>query len=280
MLDDKQKLLDKNILINMRKKRKTDSAYEKARKLCFFLSILFSLLIIGSIYYFSEYSHIYRITATGNVYLKDSDIIKMSGLSVDSRYLLTVPKLVEKKIKENKLIEDCKVSLKDGRLVEINVREKKIIGYLPENGLNVLILEDNERIPVNKENMYLINAAPLIEGFSEEETILLEKQLSLCDYKIINEISEIHYYPDLKYQYVELIMRDGNYVFTSPYGLSILNHFYDIESSLSSGVKRCYYFEDISGNAYTTACPWEEIEEEEKSEEDNKEDTSEEEDDE
>ena len=267
MLDDKE-LLNKNTLFNVRKNRKEKTAYEKAKNFYFVLSIILSLFIIGLTYFISDVSDIYRITVDGNEYLKDEEIISLSGLSEHSKYILINPKKAERAIRENELIESASVKRLEGRLVRIEVKEKKIVGYAMENGLNVLILEDGERIGLSKENLYLISSGPIITGFDEEEMKTLVKQIAKCDSKTIREISEIHNYPLLKYQNVELIMRDGNYVFTSVYGVDILEHYFDIESSYLSNERRCYYFEDISGNAYTSACPWEKIEEEEKEEQD------------
>ena len=276
MLDDKEKLLKKNRLFSIRRNRKEKTAYEKARTFYFFLSVFLCLLLIGVIYFCSDISNVYRIVVEGNVYLKDEDIIEASGLSDRSKYLLILPPQIEKRIRQNSLIEDAQLKLLDGRLVRISVSEKKIVGYAPENGLNVLILANGERVGISKNNMYLITCGPIIEGFAEEELNTLAKQLGKCQQKIIREISEIHNYPALKYQNVELIMRDGNYVFSSVYGLDILDHYFDIESSFISDGHHCYYFEDISGNAYISACPWEEPEEEaKKDEEGSPEDTDE-----
>ncbi len=262
MLDEKEKLLKKNRLFSIRRNRKVKTAYEKARTFYFFLSVFLCLVLIGLIYFLNDVSNVYRIAVEGNVYLKDEDIIEASGLSDRSKYLFVLPFQVEKRIERNSLIESADVRLMEGRLVRISVSEKKIVGYAPENGLNVLILADGERVGISKDNMYLITNGPIIEGFTEDELNTLAKQLGKCQRKIIKEISEIHNYPALKYQNVELIMRDGNYVFTSVYGMDILDHYFDIESSFISSERHCYYFEDISGNAYISACPWEEPEEE------------------
>ena len=273
MLDDKEKLLKKNRLFSIRRNRKEKTAYEKARTFYFFLSVFLCLVLIGLVYFLNDVSSVYRIAVEGNVYLKDEDIIEVSGLSDRSKYLLILPPRIENRIKENSLIEDAEVKLMEGRLVKIRVSEKKIVGYAPENGLNVLILADGERVGISKNNMYLITCGPIIEGFTEEELNTLAKQLGKCQQKIIKEISEIHNYPALKFQNVELIMRDGNYIFTSVYGMNILDHYFDIETSFISSEHHCYYFEDISGNAYISACPWEEPEEQtpEKEEEGNQE---------
>ena len=261
MLDEKEKLLKKNSLFSLRKKRKKATAYEKAKVLCCTVAVFLSLTIIGLIYFISDVSNIYHIDVRGNYYLSDKDILTLSGLDRDSKYLFTIPFVIEKRIKENNIIEECKVSLLDNRLVRIEVQEKKIIGYALENGLYVLVLNNGERSGLNNDNLYLISKVPLIEGFDDEELRQIEKRLGECDREVIDQISEIHKYPQLKYQNLELVMVDGNYIFTSIYGLNILEKYYDIESSYVSDRKQCYYFEDISGNAYTSACPWEEVEE-------------------
>ena len=261
MLDEKEKLLEKNSLFNLRKYMKKRTAYEKARSFYFGLSLFLSLLIICVIYFLSDVSNVYRITVTGNDYLKSEDIIAQSGLNYKSKFMLVITKKAEKSIKKNPLIEKVNVKKKEGRLIQIEVKEKTIIGYTMENGLNVLLLDDGEIIGIGKADLYLISSGPLIEGFDEDKRAVLIKELAKCERKVIREISEIHYYPALKYQNVEVIMADGNYIFTSAYGMDILNHYFDMKSSYPDFKHRCYYFEDISGNAYTSACPWEKVEE-------------------
>ena len=271
MLNEKRNLLDKNVLLNIRRNKKIGTINEKKKRYALILSIFLSLVIMAAVYLFSPGSKIYRITVEGNDYLSEEDIISLSGVTTEDRFLLTLPSSVERRVRTDPLIADCDVELLNGNLVRINVTEKKIIGYLLENGEGVLLLETDERVPIAKERLYLISKVPIIEGFSNEDLILLEKNFATCDREIINEISEIHNYTPLKYQYVELVMRDGNFIFTSPYGLNLLNRYFDIESSYIREDHRCYYFEDISGNAYTSACPWEPKEEkpkEETSEED------------
>ena len=261
MLDEKEKLLKKNILFNLRKNKKVATAYEKAKVLWCIVAVFLSLTIIGLIYFISDASNIYHISVEGNYYLSDEDILKISGIDEDSKYLFTIPFVVERRIKENNIIEECHVRLMDNSLVRIEVKEKKIVGYALENGLYVLVMSDGERSGLNNDNLYLISKVPLIEGFDEQEMKQVQKYLGECDRKVIDQISEIHKFPQLKYQNLELVMVDGNYIFTSIYGLNILEKYYDIESSYVSDRKQCYYFEDISGNAYTSACPWEESEE-------------------
>ena len=261
MLEDNQVLNQNNPLMDIMKNKKAQTRFDKNKKIILILSAFFSLIIIGVIYFSLDVSKIKQININGNYYLSDNKILEISELSKDDRFLLTMPWSIKRKIEQNVLIQETKVDMLDGLIVDINVKEKAPIGYAYENGSNVLILDNDERITIDNENISLITKVPLLEGFSGEELVLIEQNIKECDKDIINEISEIHKYPNLKYQYVEIIMRDGNYIFTSPYGLKMLNKYYDIESSYIKDKYVCYYFEDISGNAYTSACPWEPVEE-------------------
>ena len=255
------------MLFALRRQRKDRTKFDKAKNRCFFLSILLGLLIIGAIYFLSPVSNIYRITVHGNRYLKDEDIIEMSGLSTDDKFLLVFPDRYAKKITLDPLIESARIVKKDGRLIDISVKEKKMIAYQDVITGYDIFLEDGEELDISS-YPYLIDSVPYIEGFSAEDLELIIRNLRDCDLGTIDEISEIRPYPELKYQNVELVMRDGNYIFTSVYGLPILNHYHDIKSSYVSEERICYYFEDISGNAYSSACPWETVEEENTTEED------------
>lgn len=264
MLDNKK--VEDNTLLSIRKNIKEDIKSTKHKRLILLLSVLLSLAIIAFVYFSMSISNIYRVVVVNNYYLDDSEIINVSGIKDDDKFVLTVPFIIENRIKEHALIKDCKVRLLKNRIVEIAVSEKKIIGYAYEDNNNVIILEDDSRLTIDKEQIHLISKVPLIDGFSKEEIVLIEKNLIDCDSKIINEVSEIHKYNDLKFQNVEIIMRDGNYIFTSVYGLNFINQYYDVASSYQTGRHNCYYFEDISGRPILGACPWEELIKENKEE--------------
>ena len=264
---EKKELLKKNVLFALRKQRKDRTKFDQAKNRCFFLSIFLGLAIITAIYFLSSASNVYRITVHGNRYLKDDDRITMRGLSTDNKFLLVFPHVYEKKITVDPLILSADITKKDGRLIDISVKEKKLIAYQKTvTGYDVL-MEDGEELDIVS-YPYLTDHVPYIEGFEEEALALIIRNLRDCDQGTIDEISEIRPFSELKYQNIELIMRDGNYIFTSVYGLPILNHYHDIKSSYVSDERICYYFEDISGNAYSSACPWETVEEDKTEDED------------
>lgn len=257
--DNKQEKKDivlKTDFFTERFKEKELITFNKGKKITFLFAIISGFLLITLIYLSSDISNIYHISVMNNHYLNKEDIISLSGLKLDDKYYMFLPSSIETKINESDFIESCKVERKNKNLVVITVNEKKIIGYSFKEDKNIFVFEDDSKTEVNKDNLYVIAKVPLISGFSDEEIVLLEKNLSECDYSILNEVSDIINYPSLKYQNVEIIMRDGNYIFTSPYGLKVLNKYYSIEGSYKQDKQICYYYEDISGNAYTSACPW------------------------
>lgn len=256
MLSDKQKLLKDFSVIKERRKAKIELYNEKNRFKLFILGIFICFVLIAATYLLSNNSNISKIVCNGNIYLNDDEIIKLSKLSLEDKYIFTNVKDVENNIKQSVLVKECSVEKNNNQLIIINVVEKKIIGYCFENNENVLVLSDDSRIILNKDNLHLIEKVPLIEGFSKEKISLIEKNFNELDSDMINEISEIHYYPDLKFQDHEVIMRDGNYIFTSVYGLKLINKYYDVVSSFKSDRNECYYIEDISGNVFLSACPW------------------------
>ena len=91
MLKQDHNLLHKNALFNLRKLKKEESRFVRMKRICFLIGVILSLIIITTIYFISSHSNIYRITIKGNNYLKDEDIIKLSELSFDDKYILTFP---------------------------------------------------------------------------------------------------------------------------------------------------------------------------------------------
>ena len=256
MLEEKQEILEKNTFLNDRKIAKENDKLKKVKRKYLILSVFLCIVIISAIYLASSISNVKGIIVEGNLYLTSENVIEDSNLKLENKFVFVSTNGVANNLLKNPLIEKCEVVKQEDQTIKIVVKEKKIIGYAFEEGNNVLILSDNSRVNIDKSNLYLIGFVPLIEGFSSDQIILIEKNLVDVDYRMINEISEIHYYRDQKFLDHEVIMRDGNYVFTSVYGLNLLNSYYSMVTSSESDKKNCYYIEDISGNAYMSACPW------------------------
>ena len=261
--ENKKEILEENYYLNKRKDARKKSKFSKAKNVYFTIGIILGLLIIGTVYYFSDYSKVFHINVEGNIYTSSEDILKLSGISEESRFLLVNTDKVEKKIKGNPLIKECHVDKLDERLIRISVEEYKMIGYMYELSDAVIILENDERIKLTNDNMYLINKIPLIEGYTSEQLSGVIKGFKDIDYKVIDEISEIHRYPfSYDENMMELVMRDGNTAFVSSSGLRMLNSYYSIVSSIDrSNGKACIYLDELTNSGYISKCPWEQTKE-------------------
>lgn len=258
MLENKEKkeLINNISYIKEKNLMKSISSHNKKVRLFSIVGIFIGLALIIYTYFNSEISNIYSISVFNNNYLSDNDVIELSGLTNQDKYLLVSNKKIEKRVLESSsLIRECDVKKIDNNIISIDVKEKRIIGYIYDLGDYYLLLENNERYKLDETNVHLIKLVPLIVGFSADELILIEKRLSLLDLDIINNISEIHNYPSFKYQNLEIVMNDGNYIYSSVYGLNLLNGYYEMEIKFADEENHCIYFEDISSNAYTDACP-------------------------
>lgn len=254
--DNRQDVLANNYFLNKVKDGRKKIKFDKDGTIVFIFAFIVALIVIAGLYIISPYSKTYKVTVTGNVYLKEEEIIEKANLS--KYFLFTSPTRKANDLCKDPLIEDVTISMLEGNIVSINVKETKEIGYIYEDGESKLLLINDERVSLNKDNMYLIGKVPLIEGYTKEEIKKIEKGFENVDYKVINEISEIHKYP-ISYdnEQMEVIMRDGNYCFMSSGGLHLLDSYYSISSAVDSSKGYvCVYFDDLTNSAYTSACPW------------------------
>ena len=259
--NSKQEILDRNYFLNKRKdaKKKTDFTGKKHR--FFLLAVFMAFVLLAVLYFVSPYSCVYHVTAEGNRYYSDGEIRAISGINDTDRFLLVSTAKASGKLKKDPLIKNCEVIKKDGNVISINVEEYKMIGYIYEDGVPYVLLENDTRIELNKDNMKFIYEVPLIEGYTKEELLSLEKGFKDVPYEVIREMSEIHKYPfSYDEKMMEVIMKDGNYVFVSSIGLDLLNlnSYYTAVSKLElSDKKACVYLDEVTETMQYRKCPWE-----------------------
>ena len=258
--ENRKKILDRNYLLNKRKDARKKTVFTTIKNSCFLIGIFLGLLVLLLAYFISDYSDIYHIAVEGNVYLNDEDIIELSGIKEDGKYLFVFPKAKARKLMSSPYIEEATVELKDDRLVVINVKEVKQVAYLYEDSESKILLINGERISLNNDNYYLIEKLPLLEGYSKEQISEILRGFKLIEYGTINEISEIHRYPfSYDENMMEVIMRDGNFCFLSWTGLGMLDEYYRIVSGLDPSLGNvCIYLDELTKAGYTSICPWQE----------------------
>lgn len=263
MLDkDKKEILNKNYFLNSRKDAVKKTKFVKSKHRFFLLGIALGLILIIGAYFISDYSNIYHVVIEGNVYYTDEEVRAISGISDDDKFLLVDKKNVKQQLENDTLIKNATIEKLDDKVIRITVEEYKIIGYVFEDETTKLVLINDDRIDITKDNMRLINQVPLIAGYDKEGLSSIEKGFENISIELISEISEIHHYSfSYDENMMELIMHDGNYCFVSSIGLHMLSQYYNVISNLEVGdEKQCLYVDEVTNTYQNRACPWEKVE--------------------
>ena len=255
--ENKQDILSKNYLLNKRKNVRIKNQNLAIKHRIFVVGCLIGLAIMVTTYFCLPMSDVYGVKVSGNQYFDDEYYLALSGLSLDDKYLLVNPKKVAKRLKDSAIVADATVKRADHRMLEIKVKEHTLIGYIYTDKPEV-ILSDGSRFEFKDEYLSLICEIPYIEGYSAEELALFAKDFEKLDAKMINEISEIHRYPfsydDLM---MEIVMRDGSYVYVSHLGLYLLNEYYTVKSGIKDKNQNlCIFFDEVTNSGYTSECPY------------------------
>ena len=238
----------------------------------FVFAVFCGFVLIAAGFLLSPASKIKGFDIEGTYFLSDEEVLKISGISNQSRYLFLFDSLTEEHLKNNPLIEDAQVKVRNNGTVFIQVTEKVIVGYryktYPE-----LIFQDGTTMELTNQYAYLYAEVPLIVGFNEEISDFA-KAFEKVPQKRIASISEIHRH---EYSYdsngLEFVMKDGNRFFASFYSADVINQYNGVASALSEK-SVCLYADENSRNVYKSLCP-EEVEALQQQEAENQENTEE-----
>lgn len=189
---------------------------------CLFIYLIFSFVIylIGK--------PIKNIVILNNNYLSDIEIIETSKIENYPAFFKTLKGTIEKRIKKLDLIKEVEVKKKFGYIVEINIKEFKILYQMRTN--NSYILEDGESLNLNK----VINGIPVLINYVPDEIEdKMNKKMTKLSIDIIAKISEIEYSPsDFDNERFLLYMIDGNEVYITLNKLENLNKYIEIAKQL------------------------------------------------
>lgn len=195
--------------------------------------ILFVYLIGYSTYYIFK-EPIRNIIITGNVYVKDYEIIETSKIKDYPSIFSINTSIMKKNIKKNPLISDVTIKRDLKFRLKINIVEESII--MLKSTDKKLVLSNGKTI----DNNYLYNGVPTLINAAPEAIIKnLAKNLGNVDLGIISLISEIEYSPTKNEEGVIideerfiLYMNDGNTVYTNVEKCNTLIHYREIYASL------------------------------------------------
>lgn len=195
------------------------------KKIFFFL--VFVSLFSFSIYYFSNVK-ITNIYISGNIYLKDQEIIDIAKITNYPKSINNLPNIIEKRLENNSYIlsSDVKYDV-FFKKVYINIQENYPLFYYLSNEKTVLY--DGSEVNNIKSNVTLINKVP---------NTVYDKFLTKIrkiDTSILNRISEIEYKPnEVDEERFFIIMNDGNYVYINLNRFLSLNKYLDMLSSFEN----------------------------------------------
>ena len=264
MLEEKKEnILEDNYYLKKRKKARLKTRFLAIKNRLFILGIVFGILITAVLYLMLPSSEVFKVVVKGNEYLKDDYYINLSKIKDGDKFLLVNLNKVKNQISSSSIVYSVTVKRNNYNLIEINVKEKEIIGYTYEVEPKIL-LSDGSTINLENDYLNVIASVPLIEGYDEEGLKLIAIGFKKLDQKMIDEISEIHRYPfSYDENMLEVIMRDGNYLYLSYYSLSMLNEYYTIASGITvTEDKACIFLDEMTNSGYTSECPyWTKIEE-------------------
>ena len=170
-----------------------------------------------------------NIVILNSNYYTDEEIIEKASLENYPKFILLNRNRVKKRLKELDLIEDAKITKKWGAILEISIKEKKVLYYV----------RSKEKYMASDYKLYdidnILGIPTLINYVPEKIEESFVKEFSKIDTNIINLISEIEY---AKTSYDEkrflLYMNDGNQVYVTISRLNLLNKYIDIVKKLDN----------------------------------------------
>jgi len=207
----------------------------------FILFLLFLFLIIYLIYNLLSIN-IKNIIVKNTYFLTDEEVIETAKLENYPSFFKTSSNTIKNRLLKHDLINKIDIKKKFGYVVEISVKEYKVLFLERSSGKYIL---DNK----TEINMASLTGVPTLINYVVDSVKekLIEK-LSEVDYDVLTKISEIEYSPT---SYDEerflLYMNDGNLVYITLNKIDEFKKYIEIKQELE-GKKGILYLD--SGNYF------------------------------
>lgn len=218
------------------------------------------ILVLGTLYFVSDYSKVKSLTVKNSTFYTEEEILNKAGLSYNTRYLLVPGFYISHKLENDPLIDSVDVSKNlDGAII-IQVNEIPVVGYLAEDGGKLKLLLTNGKT-VNVDQKYLSSVVlyPQLDGFKKSQLPKIAKAFkgknAQTTNAIISMISEIHpYSTNYDANMLQLVMQDGNRVYTSLKGVRLLDQYTKILAYLQ-GSHVCLFVDEDTNSIQKNKCP-------------------------
>ena len=196
----------------MSKNKKKDKKVRRGFRI--FLVVLFFVLVIGFIllllgaYVFK--TEIKTIIVHDYTILSDEEIIELASLEDYPNFYLTTGDKIEKSLEKSEFIKDAKVKKNIFFEVHIYVDEYKPL-FVREDTNKIVFNTGKE---IDNTSLYDLDIPHLVNYVPDTKYSTLLEKMDSIDYKIIQKISDIRYYPN-KYDEDRFVlyMNDSNRVF-------------------------------------------------------------------
>lgn len=171
--------------------------------------------------------NIQNIYVTGNIILKESDIIDEAGLINYPKIYTVNTEKIENKLSKNPLVNKVHVTKSLFGKIVITIEENEVL-YRDMAGnvmlSNGVMIEDNSYIGI----------PTLINEVTDVEDKFITK-LRLIDKDILRRVSEISYDPtNLDKERFKFFMTDGNYVYITLSKIELVNSYNEIYPTLDN----------------------------------------------
>ena len=170
-----------------------------------------------------------NIIVLNNNYYSDEKIIETAGIEKYPKFILLNTNKIKKKLLKLDLIENATIKKKWNFVLELTIKEKKIL-YLVRSE-NKYRLSDNKLYDIDD----VLSVPTLINYVPESNEKKFVEAFKNIDNNIISMISEIEYsktsYDSDRFL---LYMNDGNMVYVTTTKLKSLNKYVDIVSKLEN----------------------------------------------
>lgn len=170
-----------------------------------------------------------NIIVLNNNYYSDEKIIETAGIENYPKFILLNTNKIKKKLLELDLIENATIKKKWNFVLELTIKEKKIL-YLVRSE-NKYRLSDNKLYDIDD----VLSVPTLINYVPESNEKKFVEAFKNIDNNIISMISEIEYsktsYDSDRFL---LYMNDGNMVYVTTTKLKSLNKYVDIVKKLEN----------------------------------------------
>lgn len=162
-----------------------------------------------------------NIYVSGNVYLKDWDVIKIAKLDNYPKTLINSTSLIINRLEKNDMITKARVSKKKLTIVNIEIEENRPLFYDDIKKKTVLL---DGKIIDEKYDVPILNSTFKNELYEE-----LKNKMKKISTSVLHKMSEITYSPDqVDDERFLITMTDGNYVYVTLDKITLINDYNSI----------------------------------------------------